>query len=238
MIFALERIFLISPTFRAEKSKTSRHLSEFWMAEMEAAWMDFSGLCDDVEGLICFIVSQVLKHNGEDLGILGRDVSRLECVKPPFPRMTYTEVLDFLKGKGMDVEWGKDLRTVEEETLSEFFDKPVIITHYPKDVMAFYKPPADSKDVALCLDVIAPEKFGEIVGGSSRDLDVGRMKECLDREGEDVSNYDWYFDLRRYGSVPHAGHGMGVERVVRWICGLENIKDAIPFPRTMLRWKP
>lgn len=238
MIYALERIFLISPTFRAEKSKTSRHLSEFWMAEMEAAWMNFEELCSDVESLIAFIVEKVLENNRDDLEILERDVSKLECVKAPFPKLTYTEVLDLLKDKGLDVEWGKDLRTVEEEMLSECFDKPVIVTHYPKDVMAFYKPPEDDSKVALCLDVIAPEKYGEIVGGSSRDLDVDRMKKYLERDGEDVSNYEWYFDTRKYGSVPHAGHGMGVERVVRWICGLENIKDAIPFPRTMLRWIP
>jgi asparaginyl-tRNA synthetase len=240
MVFALEKIFTISPTFRAEKSKTSRHLSEFWMAEMEAVHMDLKDLCDDIEKLLCHIVEAVLKRNRADLDVLERDVSKLEAIKAPFPRMTYTEVLDFLKEKDkLKIEWGKDLRTTEEEKLSDHFDKPVLVTHYPKDIMAFYKTPSEEDDkVALCLDVIAPEHYGEIIGGSIRDLDIERMKKILKAEGEDPAKYEWYFDSRRFGSVPHAGHGMGVERVVAWICGLDNIKDAIPFPRTMLRWKP
>lgn len=240
MIFALEKVFLVGPCFRAEKSKTSRHLSEFWMAEMEAAWMNLKDLEDDVEGLLSFIVSEVLKNNRKELEILERDITRLEKVKAPFKRMTYTEVIDFLKEKeGMDIEWGKDLRTIEEDKLSEHFDVPVIVSRYPKDIMAFYKPkdPEDEK-VALCIDVIAPEGYGEIIGGSQRDVDIDAMKKRLEEDGEDYSQYDWYFDSRKYGSVPHSGHGMGVERVVSWICGLDNIKDAIPFPRTMLRYTP
>jgi len=240
-IFCLEKIFLIGPTFRAEKSKTSRHLSEFWMAEMEAAWMDLDDMQDDIEQLIKHIVKKVLDERMDDLKILERDVSKLiPVVEKPFVRMTYTEVLNLLeKEDKMEVEWGKDLRTVEEENLSKHYDVPVLVSRYPKEIMAFYKPedPKD-KNVALCLDVIAPEKYGEIFGGSQRDLDIEKMKEYLKRDGEDPSNYEWYFDLRRYGSVPHSGHGMGVERVTAWICGLDNIKDTIPFPRTMLRYKP
>ncbi len=240
-IFGLEKIFLISPTFRAEKSKTSRHLCEFWMAEMEAAWMDLDQMQDDIEELLKHIVKKVLKDNKTGLEVLKRDISKLEpIVKKKFNRMTYTEVLDFLKKKeNMKVNWGKDLRTVEEEKLSDHFDVPTIVTRYPKEIMAFYKPEdPKEKKVALCLDVIAPEGYGEIIGGSQRDLNIETMKKLLKAEGEDPSNYDWYFDSRKYGSVPHSGHGMGVERVVTWICGLDNIKDAIPFPRTMERFKP
>ncbi|MFC1774984.1 asparagine--tRNA ligase [Nanoarchaeota archaeon] len=239
MIFALEKIFLVSPTFRAEKSKTSRHLSEFWMAEMEAAWMDLDGLCDDVEGLLTHIVQSVVKENQEELELLKRDITKLKKIKPPFPKLTYTEALKILEKKGMKIPFGKDLRTIEEDKLSKMYDKPIIITKYPKEIMAFYKP-KDSKNskVALCLDVIAPEGYGEIIGGSQRDLDVKEMSNILKKQGEDPNNYSWYFDLRKYGSVPHSGHGMGVERVVAWICGLDNIKDAIPFPRTMKRFKP
>jgi asparaginyl-tRNA synthetase len=240
-IYALEKTFVVSPTFRAEKSNTSRHLSEFWMAEMEATWMRFPELVEDVEKLVKFIIGDVLKKNKSDLEILERDVSKLEpIVKKPFNRMTYTEVLEFLKKEHkMDVKWGKDLRTVEEQKLSQHFDVPTIVTHYPKEVMAFYKPkdPQDSK-VAVCLDVIAPEGYCEIIGGSERDLDIEELKKVLSKDGEDLSGYEFYFDTRRYGSVPHCGHGMGVERVVSWICGLDTIKDAIPFPRTMRRFNP
>ena len=240
-IFGLEKIFLISPTFRAEKSKTSRHLSEFWMAEMEAAWMDLDGLQDDIEELLKHIVKKVLKDNKIELALLKRDVSKLKpIVKKKFNRMTYTEVLEFLEKKEkMKVEWGKDLRTVEEEKLSKHFDVPTIITRYPKKIMAFYKP-SDPKDkkIALCLDVIAPEGYGEIVGGSERSLDVKEMSKTLKAEGEDLEKYKWYFESREFGSVPHSGHGLGIERIVTWICGLDNVKDSIPFPRTMERYKP
>lgn len=241
MIYSLEKIFLISPTFRAEKSKTSRHLSEFWMAEMEATWMKFPELIKDTEQLIKYIVKKVLETNQIELKILERDITKLEpTIKKPFNIMTYDEVLKFLKEKyKMNVEWGKDLRTLEEQKLSEHFDVPTIVTGYPKEIMAFYKPkdPKNPK-TALCLDVIAPEGYCEILGGSERELDIEELKKALSKEGEDLSNYEFYFDTRRYGSVPHSGHGMGVERVVSWICGLENIKDSIPFPRTMMRWKP
>lgn len=238
-IFALEKIFCISPCFRSEKSKTSRHLSEFWMHEMEAAWMNLNDIANVAEDLIEYIVQEVLKKNKKELDILERDISKLENIKKPFYRMTYTEVLEFLKKEGMEVEWGKDLRTIEEDLLSKKHDKPVIITNYPKEVMAFYKPkdPKDEK-TALCMDIIAPESYGEIVGGSQRDTNLEELKKSLREEGEDLEKYDWYLDLRRFGSVPHSGFGMGVERVLAWICGLENIKDAIPFPRTMLRKEP
>jgi asparaginyl-tRNA synthetase len=210
------------------------------MAEMEAAWMDLDGLQNDVEALLKYIVKTVVENNSEDLKVLERDVTKLKpIIEKPFKRMTYTQVLELLKKDGLKVEWGKDLRTIEEEKLSEHSDVPTIVSRYPKDIMAFYKPndPKDNR-VALCIDVIAPERYGEIIGGSQRDLDVEKMSELLKRDGEDPKNYQWYFDNRKYGSVPHSGHGMGVERVVAWICGLDSIKDAIPFPRTMERYKP
>ena len=239
-IYGLEKLFTISPCFRAEKSKTSRHLSEFWMAEMETAWMQLPQLIDSVEGCIAFIVKEVVEKNEEDLKLLGQDVDKLRKITMPFPRITYKDALKLLKEKEkVDVTFGKDLRTVEEDLIVKHFDKPVIVTNYPKAIMAFYKP-ADPKDpeTALCLDVLAPEGYGEIVGGSQRDTDIASLKKALVNMGEKPENYEWYFDTRRYGSVPHSGYGLGVERVVAWLCHLDNIKDAIPFPRTMLRWKP
>ncbi|MBT6402222.1 asparagine--tRNA ligase [Candidatus Woesearchaeota archaeon] len=238
-IFSLEKTFCLSPTFRAEKSKTSRHLSEFIMAEMEAAWMDLPGLADHAENLLRFIIQRVLKERKEDLKILERDVETLKKADAPFKRMTYSEVLELLEKKdGMKVKWGKDLRTVEEDNLSKHFDTPVIVTHYPEDIMAFYKPPSGDGKTSLCMDVIAPEGYGEIIGGSQRDLDIERMSDKLKKEGEDPKDYQFYWDLRNYGSVPHSGFGLGVERVVAWMCGIDNVKDAIGFPRTMTRFKP
>ncbi|MBN1280637.1 MAG: asparagine--tRNA ligase [Candidatus Thermoplasmatota archaeon] len=240
-IFALEKIYNMGPTFRAEKSKTSRHLSEFWMAEMEAAWMDLSDVVSIAKDEVKYILAQVLKHNKKDLEVLGQDVTKLETIRmSEFPTITYTEALQILKDKeGMEIDWGKDLRTVEEDKLMNHFLTPVVVTHYPREIMAFYKP-SDKKDpkTALCFDMLAPEGYGEIVGGSQRSTDIAAMTQRLTQMGERVENYDWYFDLRRYGSVPHAGYGLGVERLVAWICKAENIKDAIPFPRTLLRFRP
>lgn len=247
-IFSLEKIYNVSPTFRSEKSKTSRHLTEFWMAEMEAAWMHLEEITEIAKEEIKFIVKKVLEKNKEELILLKRDIKKLEIItKKPFPTITYTEALKLLKEKcNLDIKWGKDLRTIEEEKLMELFDVPVVVIEYPKEVMAFYKPEKrlrPGKDsapgaVALCFDMLAPEGYGEIVGGSERDTDVESLKKGLQAEGEDIEKYDWYLDLRKYGSVPHSGYGVGVERVVTWICGLDNIKDSIPFPRTMERFKP
>jgi len=240
-VFALEKVYNMGPTFRAEKSKTSRHLSEFWMAEMEAAWVELHDVTEVAKDEIKFIIKEVLKNNKHDLEILGQDIKKLEKISNSnFPTITYTDVLNILKEKeNMDVEWGKDLRTIEEEKLMKHFETPVVVTNYPLEIMAFYKPP-DHKDpkTALCFDMIAPESYGEIVGGSQRSLDIENMKQRLQDSGEKIENYQWYFDLRRYGSVPHSGYGVGVERVVAWICGIDNIKDAIPFPRTILRFRP
>jgi asparaginyl-tRNA synthetase len=236
---ALERIFTIAPSFRAEKSKTSRHLMEYWHGEMEAAWMDLDGLAKVCEELISYICQKVAKDCAKELKLLGRDPKQFEKIKPPFPRVTYTEALKILEKDGMEVSWGKDLRTPEEKQLTTHYDKPVIVTHYPKEVMAFYKP-SDPKDkkVALCLDVLVPGTGFELIGASARDLDIEAMKKALKSKGEDPKDYEWYFDTRRYGAVPHSGFGMGMDRFVQWICGLESIKDAIPFPRTMERLTP
>ena len=240
-VFSLEKIYNVGPTFRAERSKTSRHLSEFWMAEMEAAWMDLSDIVSIAKDEIRFIVKQVLARNRKDLEVLGQDVSKLERIAAAeFPTITYTDALRVLKeNEGMDIEWGKDLRTIEEDKLMNHFQTPVVVTHYPLEIMAFYKPP-DMKDpkTALCFDMLAPEGYGEIIGGSQRSTDIAYMTERLKQMGENVKNYEWYFDLRKFGSVPHAGYGVGVERVVAWICKAENIKDTIPFPRTLLRFRP
>jgi asparaginyl-tRNA synthetase len=231
----------MGPTFRAEKSKTSRHLSEFWMAEMEAAWMNLSDVVRVAKEEVQYILTQVLQKNKNDLEVLGQDISKLEMiVTSEFPTITYTEALRILKEKEkMSIEWGKDLRTIEEDKLMNHFKTPVVVTNYPLEIMAFYKP-KDEKDprTALCFDMLAPEGYGEIIGGSQRSTDIAAMTERLKQMGENVQNYQWYFDLRRFGSVPHAGYGLGVERLVAWVCKAENIKDAIPFPRTLLRFRP
>jgi asparaginyl-tRNA synthetase len=240
-IFSLEKIFTIQPAFRAEKSRTSRHLTELWMAEMEAAWIDFDYLQDDGEQMIKHIVKRVLEKHKKELEILGRDVKKLTpTLKKRFPRITYDKTLKLLREKKkMKVEWGKDLRTIEEDKLSELYDTPIIVTHYPKKVKAFYmkEVPGNSKAV-LGYDMIAPEGYGELIGASQREEDIEKLKKNLKEQGEDVKKYEFYFDTRRYGSVPHAGYGAGVERIISWICGLDSIKDAIAFPRTMTRWKP
>jgi asparaginyl-tRNA synthetase len=240
-IFSLEKIFTIQPAFRAEKSRTSRHLTELWMAEMEAAWIDFDYLQEDGEQLIKHVVKRVLEKHKKELEILGRDVKKLTpTLKKRFPRITYDKVLKLLREKKkMKVEWGKDLRTIEEDKLSELYDTPVIVTHYPKKVKAFYmKEDPKSSKVVLGYDMIAPEGYGELIGASQREEDIEKLKKNLKEQAEDVKKYEFYFDTRRYGSVPHAGYGAGVERIISWICGLDSIKDAIAFPRTMTRWKP
>ena len=240
-IFALEKIYCIEPAFRAEKSKTSRHLTELWMAEMEVAWASFDDIQNYGEGLIKFIVKEVLEKNKEELKILERDISKLEpSIKKKFPRITYTEALKILKEKAkMKIDWGKDLRTIEEDKLSMLYDTPVIVTHYPKVVKAFYmkEDPKNPKVVFGC-DFIAPDGYGEIIGGSEREPDPKKIIARLKEQKENPDNYKFYLDTRKYGSIPHGGFGMGVERIVSWICGLDNIKDAIAYPRTMLRYTP
>jgi asparaginyl-tRNA synthetase len=240
-VFALEKVYDVSPTFRAERSKTSRHLAEFWMAEMEAAWMELGEVTEVAKDEVRFVIQEVLRHNKKELEILGQDIKKLEAIaKKPFPTITYTKALAILKEKEkIKIPWGKDLRTIEEDKLMKHFDTPVVVTHYPKEIMAFYKPrdPKEPK-TALCFDMLAPEGYGEIIGGSQRDTDIKALAASLKKMGEKPESYGWYFDLRRYGSVPHSGYGLGVERLVAWLCKLENIKDAIAFPRTQRRFRP
>lgn len=237
---SLEKVYDTAPTFRAEKSKTSRHLSEFWMIEMEAAWMNLHDVSEFAKEEIRYCLKKVIEKHEEDLKFLGQDVEKLKKIaEKPWPTIKYREVLKTLKEKdGMKVQFGKDLRTVEEERIMKHFDTPVVVTHYPKEVMAFYKPAdPENPDEALCFDMLSPTGI-EIVGGSQRSMDVEQMKKDLKKLGENPKNYEWYFDLRKFGGVPHSGYGVGLERVLTWICNLENVKDAIPFPRTMLRKSP
>ncbi|MFX1386876.1 MAG: asparagine--tRNA ligase [Promethearchaeota archaeon] len=240
-IFSLGKIYNMGPTFRAEKSKTSRHLSEFWMAEMEAAWMQLDEVTEVAKDEIRFIVKKVLEENRNELEILGRDIKLIEhYAKAEYPTIKYSEALEILNSKyKMNIPWGKDLRTIEEAKIADHFKVPVVVTHYPTKIMGFYKPPSEENPKeALCFDMLAPEEYCEIIGGSERSLLVDDMIKRLEADGEDPKKYEWYFELRKYGSVPHSGYGVGVERVVMWLCGIDNIKDAIPFPRTMLRKAP
>ncbi|MFT4261431.1 MAG: asparagine--tRNA ligase [Candidatus Woesearchaeota archaeon] len=238
-IFALEKIYTIAPSFRAEKSKTSRHLTEYWHAEMEMAWSNFDDIIDHGESLLKHVLKKVLEQNKEELKLLERDTEELEIsANRPFTRMTYTEALKILKEKcNLDVEWGKDLRTIEEDELSKLYKTPIVVSHYPKKVKAFYMKEAENDTVLGC-DFIAPSGYGEIIGGSQREENIDQIKLRLKEQGENPDDYDFYLDTRRYGSVPHGGFGMGVERIIAWICGLDHIRDAIPFPRTMLRYHP
>src|SRR3989338_82215 len=240
-MYGLGKIYGIGPTFRAEKSKTSRHLTEFWMAEMEVAWADLDEILDYAEEMTKYIIRKVLEKNKKELEILERDVKKLEpSLKKKFPRITYSEALKLLKEKKkMKVEWGKDLRTIEEEKIMELYDTPVFVTHYPKEAMAFYKPkdPKNSK-VARCFDMLGPEGNGELIGGSERDTNLEELKNALKAKGEKLEDYSYYFDIHSYGAVPHAGFGLGPERLIKWICGLDSVKDTIGFPRTMTRMKP
>lgn len=239
-VFALEKIYDMGPTFRAEKSKTSRHLAEFWMAEMEAAWWDLKQVSEFAKEEVKYCMLKVVEERSEDLKILEQDPEKLRKIaEKEWPTIKYRDALKLIMDKDkLDVEFGKDLRTIEEESLMKHFDTPVVVTHYPVVAMAYYKPrDPEYPDEALCFDMLSPTGV-EIVGGSQRSLDIEDMKQRLIASGEDPAGLEWYFDLRRYGSIPHSGYGLGTERVVQWICGLESIKDAIPYPRTALRWIP
>lgn len=239
LIPVLEKIYCIAPSFRAEKSHTSRHLTEYWHAEMEIAWAGLDEIIKHAEELISHIAQKVAKENKDELEFFKRDPKDLLKIKPPFPRITYDEAFKIIKKARMDFKWGNDIRTLEEKEIVKHFDKPVFVTHYPKEAMAFYKP-ADPKNpkVALCFDLLAPEIGFELIGGSERDLSIEEMKKSLKAQGEKVETYGWYFDTRKYGAVQHAGFGLGVERVVQWLCKIEHIKDTIAFPRTLNRFSP
>jgi asparaginyl-tRNA synthetase len=237
---AVGKAYVFGPTFRAEKSKTRRHLTEFWMVEPEVAFMDLDGDMDLAEDFLCEIVKRVLaKHEAELKLVLERDVEALKKVQKPFPRITYTEAIDTLQKAGMPIKWGDDFGGDEETILCKAFDRPVMVHRYPAEMKAFYfkKDPKDP-NVALGVDVLAPEGYGEIIGGGQREDDYATLKAGIEKHNLPMEAFGWYLDLRKYGSVPHAGFGLGVERTVSWICGLHHVRETIPFPRMMERLTP
>jgi asparaginyl-tRNA synthetase len=237
---ALGKVYCFGPTFRAEKSKTRRHLTEFWMVEPEVAFLDLDGDMALMEEFVSYVVQTALdRHRREIVSVLERDVSKLENVKPPFPRITYGEAVEVIRKAGHPMTWGDDIGGDEETVVASQFDRPVMVHRYPAEMKAFYfkRDPRDPK-VALGCDVLAPEGYGEIIGGGQREDDLATLEAAIARHGLPAEAFDWYVDLRRYGSVPHAGFGMGVERCVAWICGLHHVRETIPFARMMERITP
>ena len=236
---AFGKVYCFGPTFRAEKSKTRRHLTEFWMVEPEVAYFT---LDDDIalaEDFVSYIVARVLERRREELKVLERDVTMLEKVVKPFPRISYDEAIQRLKAKGFAVNWGDDLGGDEETALSSEFERPLMVHRYPTQCKAFYmKQDPGRPELALCVDMLAPEGYGEIIGGGQREDDYETLRQKIVSHGLPLEPFGWYLDLRRYGSVPHAGFGMGIERVVCWLCGLHHVREAIPFPRMMERLEP
>ncbi len=231
---AFGKVYCFGPTFRAEKSKTRRHLTEFWMLEPEVAYNDLEADMELAEDLLQYVVRQVVKNKREELEILERDISKLATAVKPFPRITYEQALKLLKERDMEVPWGKDLGGDEETVLSQQFDKPFFVYCYPACCKAFYmKVDPNDHRLALSMDVLAPEGYGEIIGGGQREEDLDILKEKIEEHNLPEDALRWYLDLRRYGSVPHAGFGLGIERVLAWICGLHHVRETIPFPRMM-----
>ncbi|RFA37268.1 asparagine--tRNA ligase [Virgibacillus dokdonensis] len=237
---AFGKVFSFGPTFRAEKSKTRRHLIEFWMIEPEMAFVEHEESLEIQENYVSFIVQNVLGNCKLELQTLDRDISSLEKVQAPFPRITYDEAIALLKEKGFtDIEWGEDFGAPHETAIAESFDKPVFITNYPTGIKAFYmKPHPERDDVVLCADLIAPEGYGEIIGGSQRIDDLQLMEERYKEHGLTDEAYQWYLELRKYGSVPHSGFGLGLERTVAWLAGVDHVRETIPFPRLLNRLYP
>jgi asparaginyl-tRNA synthetase len=242
---ALGKVYSFGPTFRAEKSKTRRHLTEFWMVEPEIAYGELDDLMDLAEGLISFVVKRCLERRRPDLLAIGRDLSKLEKIEPPFPRISYDDAVKSLQegyARGVlesKFEWGGDLGSPDETYLSAQFDKPVMVHRYPAKVKAFYmEPDPQRRELALCVDVLAPEGYGEIIGGSQRMASHELLLQRIREHGLPEEAFKWYLDLRKYGSVPHGGFGMGIERAVAWICGLEHVRETIPFPRMLNRLYP
>ncbi|MBP1156220.1 MULTISPECIES: asparagine--tRNA ligase [unclassified Paenibacillus] len=236
---ALGRVYSFGPTFRAEKSKTRRHLIEFWMIEPEMAFVTHEENLEVQEQFVAYIVHSVLEHCRKELEVLERDVSKLEGIQAPFPRITYDEAVKFLQQNGHEFQWGEDFGAPHETVIAEAYNKPVFITHYPTDIKAFYmKPDPTRPEVVLCADMIAPEGYGEIIGGSQRIDDPELMEQRFQQHELSKEAYQWYLDLRKYGSVPHSGFGLGLERTVAWICGLDHVRETIPFPRLLYRLYP
>ncbi len=249
-IMAFGKVYCFGPTFRAEKSKTRRHLAEFWMVEPEIAFCSLEELMEIEEQFVTHIVQTVLRERGPELALLGRDTSMLEKVAPPFPRISYDEAIERLHAirestddpelkEQLAIEWGDDFGAPHETELTRQFDRPVFVYHYPTAVKAFYMTPVEGRpEVCRSVDLLAPEGYGEIIGGSERIWDADLLRRRIDEFGVNPADYQWYIDLRRFGSVPHAGFGLGVERTVTWICGTHHIRETIPFPRTLTRKSP
>lgn len=236
---AFGKVYCFGPTFRAEKSKTRRHLTEFWMVEPEVAYNDLNDNMDLAEDFVEYIVQQVVKNRRAELEVLERDISKLENIKKPFPRITYDEAIEILNKNGKEMPWGDDFGADEETVISQQFDRPVMIHRYPAQVKAFYmKQDPENANLALCVDVIAPEGYGEMIGGGQREDNLDILLAKINEHKLPEEAFDWYLDLRRYGSVPHAGFGLGIERTVSWLCGLHHVRETIPFPRLMERIRP
>jgi asparaginyl-tRNA synthetase len=236
---ALGRVYSFGPTFRAERSKTRRHLTEFWMVEPEMAYAGLDDVMNLAEDLIVSVVARVLEKRQRELKVLERDVTKLESVQKPFPRITYDEAVKTLQGRGLPIEWGGDFGGPDETMLSEQYDRPVLVHRYPSAVKPFYmKPDPDRAEVALGVDVLAPEGYGEIIGGGERLADLDLLLQRIKEHDLPQEAFEWYLDLRRYGTVPHGGFGMGIERVVAWICKLEHVRETIPYPRMLYRIYP
>jgi len=236
---AFGKVYCFGPTFRAEKSKTRRHLMEFWMVEPEAAYLELEESNEIQEKLVAYLVEQVLKNKPIELDLLERDKTKLQLITPPFPRLSYDEAIEILKANGSKIEWGDDFGGEDETILSNKYEKPVFIHRYPLKCKAFYmKPDPQRPEVALCADLLAPEGYGEIIGGGQRIDDYNLLAEKIEEHHLSRENYEWYLDLRKYGSVPHSGFGLGIERTVAWVCGLNHIRETIPFPRMLNKIYP
>lgn len=236
---AFGKVYAFGPTFRAEKSKTRRHLMEFWMVEPEMAYVDMWENMEVQEQMVSYVVKQCLEHRRRELEILERDLGKLEAIVPPFPRLHYDEAVKILQENGVDFAWGGDFGGTDETIISEKFDKPVFVHHFPAAVKAFYmKPDPDRPETVLGADMLAPEGYGEVIGGGQRLEDLALLEERIREHKLPEEAYSWYVDLRRYGSVPHSGFGLGVERTVTWICGIEHVRETIAFPRTLYRLYP
>ena len=236
---AVGKTYCFGPTFRAEKSKTRRHLTEFWMIEPEMAFAHLEDAMTLAEGLVTTVVARVLEKRRGELAVLERNAATLEKCTPPFPRISYDEAVNILKGKGSEIEWGGDFGGGDETILGEHFDRPVLVHRYPSAIKAFYmEPDAARPEVALCVDMLAPEGYGEIIGGGERISDYDLLLKRIEEAKLPRQAFEWYLDLRRYGTAPHAGFGMGIERVVAWICGLDHVRETIPFPRMLHRLTP
>lgn len=236
---AVRKTYCFGPTFRAEKSKTRRHLTEFWMLEPEIAFYDLNQTMDLMEDMICYLIKRILEKRQEELKILERDTGKLAAVQKPFPRITYAEALEILKNAGMAVTFGADFGGDEETTISQAFDRPVLIHRFPAKIKAFYmKRAPENPELALGVDMLAPEGYGEIIGGGQREDDLKELERRIEEYRLPRDAYNWYLDLRRYGSFPHSGFGLGLERTVAWICGLKHVRETIPFPRLLEKIYP